>query len=295
MAFCGRSNCGKSSFINALTRNDVMISSNTPGRTQLANACSVQNDMLRLVDLPGYGYAKAGKDKAADWNAMIGRLMQAMGGQEWASSERVDHGARGAREAGNERKTASGPVQRLHNERTTGATRAVGSSNDPRPGPLGNSARELGAEPGRRQAANPGHESNQTPVRHRDPDRSLARDSTQPPEPGLAAPSPLTPFRVVLLIDARRGPMDLDLDFAGLLDHCHVPFYSWLTKADETRAEECEEKMRATIDAMRVFKTSWIPLVLPTSARVAGYPGMSAARCELFGFARACTTHAKKI
>jgi GTP-binding protein len=73
IAFAGRSNVGKSSLINALTnRKSLARVSDTPGRTQQLNFFQGGMD-LRLVDLPGYGYAKAGRAKADDWT----RLAQA--------------------------------------------------------------------------------------------------------------------------------------------------------------------------------------------------------------------------
>ncbi len=57
VAFAGRSNAGKSSAINTLTRASLARTSKTPGRTQLLNFFSL-DDQRRLVDLPGYGYAK---------------------------------------------------------------------------------------------------------------------------------------------------------------------------------------------------------------------------------------------
>ncbi|HZJ95923.1 MAG TPA: ribosome biogenesis GTP-binding protein YihA/YsxC [Thiopseudomonas sp.] len=57
VAFAGRSNSGKSSAINALTRANLARTSKTPGRTQLLNFFSLDEER-RLVDLPGYGYAK---------------------------------------------------------------------------------------------------------------------------------------------------------------------------------------------------------------------------------------------
>jgi GTP-binding protein len=61
-AFIGRSNVGKSSLINMLTnRNKLAMTSSTPGKTQLINHFII-NDNWYLVDLPGYGYARMGKD-----------------------------------------------------------------------------------------------------------------------------------------------------------------------------------------------------------------------------------------
>lgn len=71
IAFAGRSNVGKSSLINALTgRHSLARISNTPGRTQQLNFFSL-SDYLYLVDMPGYGYAKAPKPLVAEWRKMI--------------------------------------------------------------------------------------------------------------------------------------------------------------------------------------------------------------------------------
>lgn len=72
VAFAGRSNVGKSSLINALTgRRGLARASNTPGRTQQINFFELGEDLLRLVDLPGYGYAVASKTKIHAWNNLI--------------------------------------------------------------------------------------------------------------------------------------------------------------------------------------------------------------------------------
>jgi GTP-binding protein len=68
VAFAGRSNAGKSSAINSLTRNGKLArTSRTPGRTQLINFFAV-GDGQRLVDLPGYGYAKVARKTKEAWN-----------------------------------------------------------------------------------------------------------------------------------------------------------------------------------------------------------------------------------
>ena len=67
VAFAGRSNAGKSSAINCLTSNKKLArTSKTPGRTQLINFFSLGND-LRLVDLPGYGFAKVPEAVKKQW------------------------------------------------------------------------------------------------------------------------------------------------------------------------------------------------------------------------------------
>ena len=71
IAFVGRSNVGKSSLINALTgRKALARTSHTPGRTQELIFFSAGTP-LRLVDMPGYGYAEAPKAKVAAWTALI--------------------------------------------------------------------------------------------------------------------------------------------------------------------------------------------------------------------------------
>jgi GTP-binding protein len=71
IAFAGRSNVGKSSLVNALTgRATLARTSNTPGRTQQINFFDLGGRLL-LVDLPGYGYAKAARGEIRRWNRLI--------------------------------------------------------------------------------------------------------------------------------------------------------------------------------------------------------------------------------
>jgi len=73
IAFCGRSNVGKSSLLNALTgRRSIARTSVTPGRTQELNFFDVGDPMvLRLVDMPGYGFAKAPLAIVENWRRLV--------------------------------------------------------------------------------------------------------------------------------------------------------------------------------------------------------------------------------
>lgn len=78
VAFAGRSNAGKSSAINALTQQTSLArTSRTPGRTQLINFFSVMNDeSRRLVDLPGYGYAKVPESVKLEWQKHLAEYLR---------------------------------------------------------------------------------------------------------------------------------------------------------------------------------------------------------------------------
>ena len=78
VAFAGRSNVGKSSLLNALTnRNGLARTSNTPGRTQELNFFDVGEPLrFRLVDMPGYGFAKAPKEVVAKWRQLINSYLR---------------------------------------------------------------------------------------------------------------------------------------------------------------------------------------------------------------------------
>jgi GTP-binding protein len=72
IAFAGKSNVGKSSLINSLVKRKKLVKvSSTPGRTQMINFFSVAGDNLRLVDLPGYGFAKVPLKVKASWQKMV--------------------------------------------------------------------------------------------------------------------------------------------------------------------------------------------------------------------------------
>ena len=75
IAFAGKSNVGKSSLINALmNRKALARTSATPGKTQTINFYNV-NDIMYLVDLPGYGYAKVSESEKVKWGQLIERYL----------------------------------------------------------------------------------------------------------------------------------------------------------------------------------------------------------------------------
>lgn len=77
VAFAGRSNAGKSSAINSLTRQTKLArTSKTPGRTQLINFFDLNVDGLRIVDLPGYGYAKVPLEMKLHWQRHLDDYLQ---------------------------------------------------------------------------------------------------------------------------------------------------------------------------------------------------------------------------
>ncbi|EGC82818.1 ribosome biogenesis GTP-binding protein YihA/YsxC [Anaerococcus prevotii] len=75
LAFVGRSNVGKSSFINSfLGRKNLAKTSSKPGKTRTINFYRINNN-FRLVDLPGYGYAKVSKKEKAKWDKLINEYL----------------------------------------------------------------------------------------------------------------------------------------------------------------------------------------------------------------------------
>ena len=77
IAFAGRSNVGKSSLLNLLTgRKKLARTSGSPGKTRTINFYTINDDEFRIVDLPGYGYAKVSKSISAGWGDMIERYLK---------------------------------------------------------------------------------------------------------------------------------------------------------------------------------------------------------------------------
>ena len=81
IAFAGRSNVGKSALLNALTnRKSLARTSNTPGRTQELNVFDVgRPPQIRLIDMPGYGFAEAPKDMVRRWRFLVNDYLRGRG------------------------------------------------------------------------------------------------------------------------------------------------------------------------------------------------------------------------
>lgn len=77
VAFAGRSNAGKSSALNCLTNiRQLARTSKTPGRTQLINVFTIGDETRRLIDLPGYGYAKVAQQVKHDWQTNLAHYLE---------------------------------------------------------------------------------------------------------------------------------------------------------------------------------------------------------------------------
>lgn len=77
VAFAGRSNAGKSSALNCLTGiRQLARTSKTPGRTQLINVFTLKDTSRRLIDLPGYGYAKVAHQVKKNWQTHLAHYLQ---------------------------------------------------------------------------------------------------------------------------------------------------------------------------------------------------------------------------
>jgi GTP-binding protein len=171
VAFAGRSNVGKSSLINALTgRNALARTSHTPGRTQeLIFFQGPPQAGLRLVDMPGYGYASAPKSKIAAWTDLIHRYLQ-------------------------------------------------GRAN-------------LG--------------------------------------------------RVYVLIDSRHGLKDVDLDVLKTFDRAAVSYQIVLTKADQVKKTELDERIAETAAALKAHPAAFPDVIATSSKTGAGMPDLRAAMMKL--------------
>lgn len=78
LAFVGRSNAGKSSALNVICQHRALARvSKTPGRTQLINLFAVKGGQSRLIDLPGYGFAKVPLSVKRDWGKLVGGYLEA--------------------------------------------------------------------------------------------------------------------------------------------------------------------------------------------------------------------------
>src|ERR1700758_5778074 len=168
--FAGRSNVGKSSLINALTgRNNLARTSHTPGRTQELIFFEGPDKALRLVDMPGYGYAAAPKSKVQSWTELIHKFL------------------------------------------------------------LGRA--------------------------------SLAR--------------------VYLLIDARHGLKDVDLDVLKTLDRSAVSYQIVLTKADQVKRAELEQRISDVKVSLATHPAAFPELIATSSETAAGIPELRAAMVRL--------------
>lgn len=75
LILCGRSNVGKSSFINSIFKTKIAKTSSTPGKTRSLNFYKVENKFF-IVDLPGFGFAKVSQKEREEWNKLILSLLK---------------------------------------------------------------------------------------------------------------------------------------------------------------------------------------------------------------------------
>jgi len=81
IAFAGRSNVGKSSLLNLITnRKSLARVSGSPGKTRTINFFAINGDEFRIVDLPGYGYAKVSRSESEKWGAMVEEYLSGRAG-----------------------------------------------------------------------------------------------------------------------------------------------------------------------------------------------------------------------
>ncbi len=131
IAFAGRSNVGKSTLLNALTRAKLARTSAAPGKTRLANIYRVTLDGgpggpgrwgVYFVDLPGYGYARGGSNAAADLAAVAAAYFGSVSVIRGAGSDRIaDPGSRPSTGSGRP-EPAEGRISNSDNERANRAT-----------------------------------------------------------------------------------------------------------------------------------------------------------------------------
>jgi GTP-binding protein len=148
IAFAGRSNVGKSSLLNALANRKALArTSNTPGRTQELNFFDVGNPLrLRLVDMPGYGFANAPKDLVRRWRHLV---------NDYLRGRTVLKRALVLVDSRHGLKPIDREVMRMLDEAAVGYHLVLTKSDKVKPSALGRIYEEIAAEAARHPAAHP--------------------------------------------------------------------------------------------------------------------------------------------